>query len=90
MIKEFKLDKKVDAKKKHNQPKHKKNHSHKKTKKNIQQNVQKGGNVKNKDKFEVTTLSNIDPSKFSISSYMNANIDYGMCPGAPPTDCSIM
>jgi len=90
MIKEFKLDKKVDARKKHNQPKHKKNHSSKKTKKHTLKHVQKGGNFR-KDKFEVTTLDNVDPSKFSISQYVNANIDWGnIMPGPPPTDCSIM
>lgn len=59
----------------------------KKTKKNIQ----RGGNsTKNKEKFEVTTLDNVDPSKFSVSQYVNANIDWGLMPGPPPTDCSIM
>ena len=59
----------------------------KKTKKNIQ----KGGNsTKSKEKFEVTTLDNIDPSKFSVSQYVNANVDWGLLPGPPPVDCSIM
>jgi len=59
----------------------------KKTKKNIQQG---GNNTKHKDKFEVTTLDNIDPSKYSLSQYVNANIELGMFPGPPPVDCSIM
>ena len=55
-------------------------------------NIMKGGNnvITKKDNFEVTTLSNIDPNKFHISKYINANIDWGGIPGPPPTDCSIM
>lgn len=41
------------------------------------------------EKFEVTTLSNVDANKFSVSKYMNANIDWGIMPGPPPTDCCI-
>jgi hypothetical protein len=59
----------------------------KKTKKNIQQ----GGNItKQKDKFEVTTLDNIDPSKYSLSQYVNSNIQWGIMPGPPPVEGSIM
>lgn len=59
----------------------------KKTKKNIQKG---GDNTKSKEKFEVTTLDNVDPRNFSVSQYVNANIDWGLLPGPPPTDCSIM
>jgi len=52
--------------------------------------MQKGGNIKKKDRFEVTTLSNVDCSKFNISQYVNANIDWGLMPGPPPTDCCVM
>ena len=85
----------ADARKKHIKNKNNKNNKQgkpggkysKKTKKNIQN----GGNItKQKDKFEVTTLNNVDPSKYSLSQYVNANIDWGMLPGAPPVDCSIM
>ena len=96
--------KKNDARKKHHK-KAKKNSNHlkqivnskssKKTKKNNQhisssEHVQKGGNAKKRDKFEVTTLSNVDCSKFNISQYVNANIDWGLMPGPPPTDCCVM
>ena len=83
---------KADARKKHIKNKNNKQgkpggKDSKKTKKNIQN----GGNItKQKDKFEVTTLDNIDPSKYSVSQYVNANIDWGLLPGAPPVDCSIM
>ena len=87
MIKEVKLDKKY-IKRKSNELK-KKNSSngkkiHKKTKKNM------NGGSRTKDNFEITTLSNIDPSKFSISRYVNSNIDWQGMPGSPPVDCSIM
>ena len=51
-----------------------------------------GSNIKtsNKnEKFEITTLSNVDPNKFSVSKYINTQIDWGMMPGPPPTDCCI-
>jgi hypothetical protein len=93
MIRQVKLDNNKLKKINKNSNELKKKHSsngkniHKKTKKNM-----KGGgcNSRSKDNFEVTTLSNIDPSKFSISRYVNANIDWGIMPGPPPTDCSIM
>ena len=93
--------KKNDARKKHHK-KAKKNsnhlkqivnsHTNKKTKKHISisENIQKGGNFKKRDKFEVTTLDNVDCSKFNISQYVNANIDWGLMPGPPPTDCCVM
>jgi len=58
----------------------------KKTKKKIQ----KGGNANSKDKFEVTTLDNVNYKNFSVSRYVNANIDWGVIPNAPPLDCCIM
>lgn len=101
MIKEYKLNKdtnknlrkslvKIDARKKNiknKQHKHIKQ-NYKKTKKNIQ-HIQHGGN-KNKEEFEITTLNNVNPNKFSISQYINANVDWGIMPGPPPTDCCIM
>ena len=48
--------------------------------------TQKGGDV---ESFEVTTLDSVDVSKFSISKYANKNIDWGIMPGGPPTDCII-
>ena len=66
-----------------------------KTKTKTKKNTQNGGNHSNncnltKDNFEVTTLASADPSKFNISKYINANIDWGIMPGPPPTDCCIM
>ena len=49
--------------------------------------------VGNKEKFQVTTFRSInqdDLDRFKISNYVNNNIDWGMLPGAPPTDCCIM
>jgi len=51
--------------------------------------IQDGGNNK-KEQFEITTLDNVDTSKFNVSRYVNANIDWGIMPGPPPTDCCIM
>jgi hypothetical protein len=48
--------------------------------------TQNGGDV---ESFEVTTLDSVDVSKFSISKYINKNIDWGIMPGPPPTDCVI-
>lgn len=85
---------KADARKKYIKNKHNRDNKQgkqagkysKKTKKNIQ----KGGNItKQKDKFEVTTLDNIDPSKFSVSQYDNANVQFGIMPGPPPMDCCV-
>lgn len=106
MIREFRVDRKtdkslvrslvrVDARKKHiKNRQHKQGNQGKlggKDSKKTKKNIQNGGNsTKSKDKFEVTTLDNIDPSKFSVSQYVNANIDWGLLPGPPPTDCSIM
>jgi 3-oxoacyl-[acyl-carrier-protein] synthase III len=66
------------------------NKNYKKTKKQLKSIIQKGGK---KDKFEVTTLQNLDErklNKMKISNYINDNIDWGMMPGPPPTDCVIM
>jgi hypothetical protein len=55
---------------------------------------QKGGQRgEQKDNFEVTTLRSIDQDRLNqmkISNYVNNNIDYGILPGPPPTDCCIM
>lgn len=51
--------------------------------------IQDGGNNK-KEQFEITTLDNVDTSKFNVSRYINANIEWGIMPGPPPTDCCIM
>lgn len=85
MIREIKCNKKLGSLNRKNVKKNKKNLHNKRTKKNIQY----GGN-KSKEDFEITTLDNIDPSKFSVSKYINANIDWGIMPGPPPTDCCIM
>jgi hypothetical protein len=52
----------------------------------------KGGGSKeiSKEKFEVKRLSDIDYSQFSLSRYLDTNIDWGTSPGPPPTDCCIM
>lgn len=68
-----------------------KNSSLKKTKKNNLAN-QEGGAAR-KDKFQVTTYRSIsqdDLNRFKLSNYVNNNIDWGLMPGAPPTDCCIM
>lgn len=70
----------------------------KQTKKNIkrEKNINKSKKRLNKysgggkDNFEITTLDNVNTNKFSISQYFNANIDWGIMPGPPPTDCIIM
>lgn len=46
----------------------------------------------NKEKFQVTTFRSInqdDLNRFKISNYVNNNIDWGIMPGPPPTDCII-
>jgi hypothetical protein len=55
-------------------------------------NLQKGGNtnLQGKENFEVKRLDDIDYSQFSLTKYLNANIDWGMAPGPPPLDCCIM
>ena len=104
MIREFKIDRKTDESLDRNFVRslvkadaRKKNINNKQGKqvgkysKKTKKNIQHGGNItKQKDKFEVTTLDNIDPSKFSLSQYVNANIDWGIMPGPPPMDCCIM
>ena len=54
--------------------------------------LQQGGNtnLQGKEKFEVKRLDDIDYSQFSLTKYLNANIDWGMAPGPPPLDCCIM
>jgi hypothetical protein len=50
---------------------------------------QDGGNTK--ERFEVKKLTDIDYSQFSLSKYVNQDIDWGTCPGPPPApDCCIM
>jgi len=47
----------------------------------------------NKEKFQVTTFRSItkdDLDRFKISNYVNSNIDWGIMPGPPPTDCAIL
>lgn len=75
-------------------------YSKKQTKKNLK--LQGGGfasyenqvhNDGKKEKFQVTTFRSInqdDLNRFKISNYVNNNIDWGMMPGPPPTDCCIM
>lgn len=59
-------------------------------KNNQVQNKQKGGNIK-KEKFEVHSLTDFDYERYKISNYINANIDWGNCPGPPPQpDCCIL
>lgn len=64
-------------------------------------NSQNGGGLINKeyasidkrDNFQVTTLRSInqdDLDRFKISNYVNNNVDWGIMPGPPPTDCCIM
>jgi hypothetical protein len=83
-----------------------KNVSRKMTKKNLQKQVSLSGggcvscgsdnlalDEGKKEKFQVTTLRNINQSdldRFKISNYVNNNIDWGIMPGPPPTDCVIM
>ena len=58
---------------------------HKKTVKNagiINLKIQKGGEVK--------ALSDFDYNQLNLSKYINANVDWGTCPGAPPMDCCIL
>ena len=75
-------------------------YSRKQTKK--QNNLQRGGSVSydnqlqnngKKEQFQVTTFRSInqdDLNRFKISNYVNNNIDWGILPGPPPTDCCIM
>lgn len=47
----------------------------------------------NKEKFQVTTFRSLtqdDLNRFKISNYVNNNIDWGILPGPPPTDCCIL
>lgn len=44
--------------------------------------IQKGG--------EVQALDDVDFSKFGVSKYINANINWGIMPGPPPMDCVIL
>ena len=80
MIREVKLEKRVVRKCKKNS----RRNTMKRTKK------QSGGsNARIKDNFEITSLTDVDTSKYSISRYVNANIDWNGL-SAPPTDCAIM
>ena len=52
--------------------------------------IQSGGDKNTKEKFEVKRLSDIDYSQFSLSKYMDTDIDWGNSPGKPPLDCCIL
>ena len=54
---------------------------------NGRESGQKGGDA---ESIEVSTLDSVDVNKFSISKYINKNIDWQGMPGAPPTDCNLM
>lgn len=97
------IKKGISRRKQHQRAKRNSNPSHGKvkrriTKKNKPGKMIGGGiasnaaavNSGNPEKFEVTTLDHVDTSKFSISKYVNKNIEWGVMPGAPPTDCCIM
>lgn len=101
MIREVKINKgnskkynKNNKKNYKNKVKHsrqtKKNDARMNNDKNVRKVQDGGSNCKERDNFEVTTLSNVDASKFSVSKYVNANIDWGIMPGPPPTDCVVM
>ena len=81
MIKESKLkNKSRNIFKKYRNNKN--NLRHKKTVKNGVK-MQKGGEVK--------ALTDNDYDKFSVSKYINQDIDWGLCPGQVPTpNCSIL
>ena len=58
--------------------------------KNQTQN-QKGGSSNKKERFEVHSFDDFDYSQISVAKYINANIDWGTCPGIPPKpDCTIL
>lgn len=80
--------KKLMLKKRYHQKQNYYKHYTQKNIKNVQQNNHKGGS--STENFEITTLDNIDINKFSISQYINANVNWGIMPGPPPTDCNIM
>ena len=83
MIREVKCDKRIDKK-----GGKKKNSGRKTTGKRTKKQVG-GNNTRCKDNFEITSLTDVDTSKYSISRYVNANIDWNGL-SAPPTDCAIM
>lgn len=84
MIREVKLEKQRVVRK------NKRNSGKKNSGKRTKKQVGGGSNSKSKDNFEITSLTDVDTSKYSISRYVNANIDWGIMPGPPPTDCRIM
>ena len=49
-----------------------------------------GGKEISKEKFEVKRLADIDYNQFSLSKYLDSDIDWGTSPGSPPTDCCIL
>lgn len=52
---------------------------------------QKGGSSNKKERFEVHSFDDFDYSQISVAKYINANIDWGTCPGIPPKpDCTIL
>ena len=99
MIREVKIKKtknKKIAKFKNNKKNSISKYEGKKTKYNINHNHnhnhhhhnnQKGGN---KEKFEIVKLTDIDYSQFTLSKYVNNDIDWGDSPGKPPTTCCIL
>jgi hypothetical protein len=99
MIREVKIKKtknKKIAKFKNNKKNSISKYEGKKTKYNVNQNSnhhnhhhnnQKGGN---KEKFEIVRLADIDYSQFTLSKYVNTDIDWGDSPGKPPTTCCIL
>lgn len=84
--------------KKHNVSRYINKNIHKNNKKietniEIKENkLQEGGNkdIQSKEKFEVKRLDDIDYSQFTLTKYMNSNINWGNSPGPAPMDCCIM
>jgi len=106
MIKEVKLKKTKKLKRNYKRKNNKKNSiyskkltkisTHQVSKKDDQKNnetkksLQEGGSNNSKENFEVKRLTDIDYSQFSLTKYLNSNVDWGLCPGPPPMDCCIM
>ena len=85
MLKEYKFKRTKKIKKNGNKRKNNKMMKLSKT-----SSLQKGGNNNSKEKFEVKRLADIDYSQFSITKYLDTDIDWGSSPGPPPTDCCIL
>jgi len=68
-----------------------KNKVKKLTQKQHKNQIQKGGSSNKKERFEVHSFDDFDYSKISVAKYINANVDWGTCPGIPPKpDCTIL